>query len=271
MITQDQIKEAEDKFPMPSYVDWYQNSFPSRIIAFTGAGFILVGMVFTMVKAGRIHMISVTFQILSLVVFLCTMLLIAIIKKKRTFKKRARYLGITLQEYLNLNNKNSVKKDIKEIDILIQRNPDNGKTTIGNISIGSISLVTIEDINRDLNHDGDITDPGEEKIYGESRIPCGRYELTLREEGTLHWKYKERFPEIHKGMLWMQDIPSFNWVYIHIANKASELLGCVGISCRKINDDLVEDSQEAYLAFYGYCLCLFDLGYRIFINIMDEK
>lgn len=157
-----------------------------------------------------------------------------------------------------------------EVEILLQRNPDNGKTTIGTLSIGSLELVTIEDINRDLNHDGDITDPGEHKVYGESRIACGRYEIFLRNEGTLNEKYKDRFT-FHRGMLWIRDVESFNFIYIHIANWASQLLGCIGVASHKVNDDWVDDSEKAYLMLYGYVCCLFDLGYRVFLNIKDEK
>lgn len=100
-ITQEQLKEAADKFPMPGYVYWYQFKFPARQIAFIGAGFVLIGILFSAIKAGKIHLLSVTLQFTSLVVWLCTMLFIAILKKKRTFRKRANYLGISLQEYMS--------------------------------------------------------------------------------------------------------------------------------------------------------------------------
>ena len=157
-----------------------------------------------------------------------------------------------------------------EVTFQLQRNPDNGTSTLGNISLGELSLFTIEDVNRDLNHDGDITDPGEEKVYGESRIACGRYEIVFREEGTLHEKYKDRFT-FHRGMLWLRDVKSFKYIYLHIANAASQLLGCIGIASHKVNDNWIDDSEKAYVFLYGYCCCLFDLGYRVFINIMDEK
>lgn len=37
----------------------------------------------------------------------------------------------------------------------------------------------IEDQIRDLNNDGDLNDPGEEKVYGKTAIPKGIYTLVL--------------------------------------------------------------------------------------------
>lgn len=40
-----------------------------------------------------------------------------------------------------------------------------------------------------------------EKKSGETRIPAGRYEITLRTVGGFHQRYSNRFPIMHKGML----------------------------------------------------------------------
>jgi hypothetical protein len=162
------------------------------------------------------------------------------------------------------------KMDNKEIDIQLSRCTDNGTTTIGKITIGNLEILSIEDTNRDLNHDGDLTDPGEKKVYGLTRVPCGRYEIKFREWGGLHEKYKARFV-FHKGMLWLIDVPSFEDIYIHIMNYARESLGCIGTGSHQVTPDWVDDSEKAYIALYGYCMCLFDLEYRVFINIIDNE
>ena len=100
-ITKEQLKEAAEKFPIPEYVYWYQHKFPSRQITFMGAGLVIIGIIFSAIGAGRIHLLSVTMQCVSFVVWMCTMLFIAIRKKRNTFKKRADYLGITLHECMS--------------------------------------------------------------------------------------------------------------------------------------------------------------------------
>ena len=53
------------------------------------------------------------------------------------------------------------------------------------------------------------------KVAGETRVPAGLYEMKLRKEGGMHQKYRERFGRMHKGMLWLQNVPGFEWIYIH--------------------------------------------------------
>jgi hypothetical protein len=157
-----------------------------------------------------------------------------------------------------------------EVDISLQRKEDNGITTIGNISIGNFGILSLEDTGRDFNHDGDFGEQGEGKVYGKTRILCGRYEIKLRTEGTKHEQYKKKYI-FHRGMLELQNVPHFKYVLIHIGNHADNTLACILTGSHEVNPNWVDDSEKAYLGFYGYVCCLFDLGYRIFINIMDEK
>jgi len=66
-----------------------------------------------------------------------------------------------------------------------------------------------------------------EKVDGETRIPPGTYEVRLRNEGGMTAQYGKRFPAIHRGMLWLQGVPGFTYVYIHIGNDAGDSHGCV--------------------------------------------
>lgn len=65
-----------------------------------------------------------------------------------------------------------------------------------------------------------------QKVYGETRIPAGTYRLALRREGRLFHKYSKRFHENHP-MLWLQDVPGFRWIYIHIGNTERDTEGCI--------------------------------------------
>jgi hypothetical protein len=74
---------------------------------------------------------------------------------------------------------------------------------------------TLEDEHRDV------------KVPGNTRIPAGRYQLTLRTEGGMTLKYAERFPEMHRGMLWLLNVPGFQWVYFHCGNTDVDTDGCI--------------------------------------------
>jgi len=96
------------------------------------------------------------------------------------------------------------------MEITIDRLQDNGHSTIGVMKIdGVFEAFTLEDTYHAI------------KVPGETRIPAGKYDIKLRTEGGLHNKYKAKFGSMHKGMLWLQNVPGFEWVYIHIGNDAN--------------------------------------------------
>lgn len=65
------------------------------------------------------------------------------------------------------------------------------------------------------------------KVKGRTRIPAGTYKIKLRNEGTLTQKYAQKFPDIHRGMLWLQNVPGFEYIYIHLGNTADDSEGCI--------------------------------------------
>ena len=94
--------------------------------------------------------------------------------------------------------------------------------TIGKLLIdGSHFCSTLEDKVRDLkdiNHDGDLTDEGEGKIYGETAIPYGRYKIIV----TYSLKLKRRLPLL-------LDVEGFSGIRIHAVSTAKGTEGCIGV------------------------------------------
>lgn len=70
----------------------------------------------------------------------------------------------------------------------------------------------------------------EEKIAGETAIPAGTYCLDLRLEGGMLARYQAKFGESHEGMLWLQDVPGFEYIYIHLGNSPKDSSGCILIA-----------------------------------------
>jgi len=131
--------------------------------------------------------------------------------------------------------------------MLIKVNRDNlrKKSTIGKFYIDDeYFCYSLEDT---------VRAPGEEKIYGETAIPAGRYKVILRTTGTIHEAYKKRFgEEFHHGTLWIRDIPGFEYVLIHCGNTAADTLGCilVGALYNPENPDKITSSEVAYRRIY---------------------
>jgi len=93
----------------------------------------------------------------------------------------------------------------------------------------------------------------EPKIPGETRIPAGRYEIKLRTEGGMILRYARRF-DWHRGMLWLQDVPGFEYIYIHVGNKDDDSEGCILVGDGQVSNVIergqVTSSVAAYRRLY---------------------
>ena len=141
----------------------------------------------------------------------------------------------------------------------LMRLKDDTKSTIGTLYVnGAFECFTLEDT---------FNFP---KVYGKTRIPDGTYEIKLRNEGGLTKKYAEKYP-YHKGMLWLQNVDNFEWVYIHVGNTADHTDGCilVGEGCMSTTgDQKVTGSVNAYVKLYKKAIGAFERGEDVTIEIM---
>ena len=88
--------------------------------------------------------------------------------------------------------------------------------TIGKLYIDGVYFCdTLEDKVRDLNKNG-VFDNGEKKIYGETAIPYGTY--------NVKWTYSNKFK---KYMPLIENVPSFAGIRIHSGNTNADTQGCV--------------------------------------------
>lgn len=88
--------------------------------------------------------------------------------------------------------------------------------TIGKLYIdGEYFCDTLEDTVRDLNKSGKF-DNGEKKIYGETAIPYGTY--------NVKWTYSNKFK---KYMPLIENVPSFAGIRIHAGNSSADTQGCI--------------------------------------------
>ena len=95
----------------------------------------------------------------------------------------------------------------------------------------------------------------EEKVMSETRIPAGTYEIKLRTEGGHHNKYASRYGSMHKGMLWLQDVPNFKWKLIHCGNTDEHTAGCLLVGDSQENNQIktngfIGSSSNAYKRIY---------------------
>ena len=111
------------------------------------------------------------------------------------------------------------------------------------------------------------------KVYAETRIPEGTYEIKLRKEGGFHERYKKRFPDFHNGMLHLQDVPNFKFVLIHIGNDDDDTAGCLLVGSDATGnvsrEGKVLRSTEAYKKVYNHIATPLLAGEQVFITYRD--
>jgi hypothetical protein len=81
-----------------------------------------------------------------------------------------------------------------------------------------------------------------EKIMSETRVPAGTYNVTLRTEGGFYQDYTERFgSDFNKGMLWVREVPGFEYILIHIGNTDENTSGCLLVGDTQNNNQITKD------------------------------
>jgi hypothetical protein len=112
------------------------------------------------------------------------------------------------------------------------------------------------------------------KVKGETRIPAGIYDITLRKVGGFDKRYSKRFPGIHKGMLWVRDVPNFEYILIHCGNTDEHTAGCLLVGDSQENNIIIKDgfigkSTNAYKRIYPMIAKELEIGNKVTIEYVD--
>lgn len=106
----------------------------------------------------------------------------------------------------------------------------------------------IEDVDRGLTSEMSVTEIQSKKVYGETAIPKGTYQITL---DVVSPKFKDRsWATFCEGKLpRLLDVPGFEGVLIHVGNKAADSLGCLLVG-QKSSDGIVSNSTQTFKDLY---------------------
>tara|TARA_R110002073_G_scaffold88016_1_gene208972 strand:- start:1691 stop:2161 length:471 start_codon:yes stop_codon:yes gene_type:complete len=113
------------------------------------------------------------------------------------------------------------------------------------------------------------------KVWGETRIPAGTYNIKLRKEGRLHNKYDKKYSNIHIGMLHIVDVPNFEYILIHTGNTDEHTAGCLILGDSQENNQIIKDgfvgkSVHAYKRIYPYIAGAIKRGEKVTIEYVDD-
>lgn len=141
--------------------------------------------------------------------------------------------------------------------IKLSREVFTDKSTIGQMFIdGKYFCDTLEDKNRDENKNG-IFDNGEVKIYGETAIPYGNYDVTVSYSNA----FKRELPLL-------LNVPHFEGIRIHRGNKPEDTKGCILVGEYKETPNWISNSTPYEIKLTGLIKEAISAGHKVTINII---
>ena len=152
------------------------------------------------------------------------------------------------------------------MNIVIDRKWKKDTYTIGNLYINGVLFSnTLEDKDRGLTSSMTLEEISKKKIYGQTAIPTGTYEVKMTYSNRLHSrayakKYDGKLPELI-------NVKGYEGVRIHPFNRAQETLGCLSVGKNNIKGAVTNATAYFYMLVDNYILPAIKRGEKITIII----
>lgn len=154
--------------------------------------------------------------------------------------------------------------------LLLKRIARKATYTIGRLYIDGVKFCdTVEDKDRDLNRNG-VFDNGEKKVYAETAIPNGIYEITMKVQSPKFsqraeynwWKVNGKYGYLPR----LLNVPHFEGILIHAGSSARSSAGCIIVGYNTIVGQ-VTDSMNVCKKLYPILKAASDRGEKITIEV----
>ncbi len=151
------------------------------------------------------------------------------------------------------------------MEIVLKRVAKKPTYTIGKLSIdGEYICDTIEDMDRGLSKDQPLSQIKNNKKYGLTAIPTGKYEILMnvvspKYSNSAFYKTYANGSRVPR----LKDVPGWEGVLIHTGNTAEDSLGCIIVGYNKVIGKVI-NSKEAFKDLYSRLLKAKD---KIYITI----
>lgn len=153
--------------------------------------------------------------------------------------------------------------------IKIERKWKKSTYTIGRLYVNGVYFCnTLEDKDRGLKSTDSLSIIKSKKVYGETAIPSGTYEIMMN---VVSPKYKavKWIKDLCGGkMPRLKGIPGFDGILIHTGNSALDSYGCILVGKNTIVGRLTK-SKETFIELYKKMKDAYDNGEIITIEITD--
>ncbi len=131
------------------------------------------------------------------------------------------------------------------MNLLLKRIAKANTYTIGKLYIdGTYFCDTLEDKDRDLRQEMTEKNISKIKIYGETAIPTGTYNINMN---VVSQKFKSRsWAKPYNGKIpRLENVPGYSGVLVHPGNSSKDTLGCVLVGENKVKGQVI-NSQNTF-------------------------
>ena len=152
------------------------------------------------------------------------------------------------------------------MELQLKRRFRGPKYTVGSLFVNGVyECDTLEDTDRDLTSDMSVDIIKAKKIYGETAIPSGTYDIDMN---TVSPKFKDRpWAKFCGGKLpRLLNVKGYEGVLIHVGNKAEDTLGCILVGDNKVKGQVIS-STSTFQQLYLQMLKAHTRGEKITITI----
>lgn len=163
------------------------------------------------------------------------------------------------------------------LNLQIERYSFGEKDTLGKFYInGKFYSYTLEDVHPSKGKSiFAFNGNGENGLYFNC-IPAGLYELVLRTTGGgMHTTYTLKYPDMHKGMLSLLNVPKIPYVFFQIGSSEADTKGCIIVGEKIIGEENItqergiQGSEDAYSVIYPLVADYLVKGGKVYLTITD--
>lgn len=139
--------------------------------------------------------------------------------------------------------------------------------TIGKLYVdGTYFCDTIEDKDRGLNSRMALAEIKRKKVYGQTAIPAGKYEVMM-DICSPTYSQKPKWKEYNGGFMpRLKDVPGYSGVLMHPGNTEKDTYGCLLVGENKVVGKVI-NSEATFKRLYPVLLDAHNRGEIITINI----
>ena len=142
------------------------------------------------------------------------------------------------------------------MELQLIRKIKSAKSTVGELTVNGVKACFIlEDVDRGLTQDMPLTELQSKKVFGQTAIPTGRYEVTIT--------FSNRFQRLLPLLL---NVPGFTGIRMHPGNSAADTDGCL-LPGTHAGENWVYDSRIAFKKLCDVIQQAFDRQEKIFITL----